>query len=387
MDSLHHDMAKELFVKDIRKVAATALAATVLLVTAGCASDPGSSSGETPASAELTELISAAQAEGELTFYGDANETSLQQWTQGFTDEYGISVNVLRLPGSQLAQRFEQEQAAGQAQADIFSIADRVSMDKMVDAGYIAEYTPAGADLYPADQSEPGYYYPLQNGYFQTIAYNTSTLSADDIEAIQADPVKAAGDPKYSGKVGINMPQSSQQIAALYYDWTEGDASGTYGWPALEAIAANKPLIQSSATLVQSLVQGEVSIAVGITDSLEFSYVQQGAPIQFVYPTPTVGGYFSDAIVASAPHPNAAKLFMEWASTPAANELYTQITGTAPDNSEVEDDRDIVNQDWYTAPDTSQVWFDFISDPAFLEASSADGDFLQQWNTVFGYSG
>jgi len=373
-------------VNNFRKVATLALGAAVLLSAAGCASGT-SPTDQQSGSDPMASLVSAAQAEGELTFYGDANETSLQQWTQGFTEKYGIPVNVLRMPGSELAQRFQQEQAAGQAQADIFSIADRVSMEKMVSAGYIAQYTPKDADLYPADQSKAGYYYPLQNGYFQTIAYNTSKVSADDIKEIQADPIKAAGDPKFKGKIGVNMPQSSQQISALYYDWAEGDASSTYGWDALAAMAANKPLIQSSATLVQSLVQGEVSIAVGITDSLEFSYVAQGAPIQFVYPNPTVGGYFSDAIVKSAPHPNAAKLFMEWATTPEANQLYTQITNTAPVNSKVKDERDIVKQDWYSAPSTDKVWFDFINDDAFLKASAAKGDFLTKWNDMFGYNG
>nr|WP_274637313.1 extracellular solute-binding protein [Microbacterium bovistercoris] len=370
----------------IRKVATLALGAAVLWTAAGCASSTPSADPSGGAD-DMASLVSAAQDEGELTFYGDANETSLQKWTQGFTDKYGIPVNVLRMPGSELTQRFQQEQAAGQSQADIFSVADRVSMEKMVSAGYIAEYTPANADLYPAEQSKAGYYYPLQNGYFQTIAYNTSKVSADDIAKIQSDPIKAAGDPKFKGKLGVNMPQSSQQIAALYYDWAEGDASSTYGWAALEAMAANKPLIQSSATLVQSLVQGEVSVAVGITDSLEFSYVAQGAPIQFVYPNPTVGGYFSDAIVKSAPHPNAAKLFMEWATTPEADQLYTQITNTAPVNSQVKDERDIVKEDWYSAPDTSTVWFDFINDKDFLTASDAKGDFLKKWNNVFGYNG
>lgn len=374
--------------RNISKVVAAAVgAAALLVVTAGCASDAPASPTKSAASADMQKLIDAAKAEGELTFYGDANETSLQSWTQGFTDAYGIPVNVLRLPGSELAQRFQQEQAAGQAQADVFSIADRASMEKMVDAGYIAEFTPSGAADYPADQSKAGFYYPLQNGYFQTIAYNTSTLSADDIKAIQKDPVKAAGDPKFKGKLGVNMPQSSQQIAALYYDWSEGDAASTYGWDALQAMADNKPLIQSSATLVQSLVQGEVSIAVGITDSLEFSYVAQGAPIEFVYPDPTVGGFFSDAVVKNAPHPNAAKLFMDWASTPEANELYTKITNTTPINSKVKDTRDIVKQPWYKAPKDSQVWFDFINDEAFLKASAADGDFLAKWDDVFGYNG
>jgi ABC-type Fe3+ transport system substrate-binding protein len=346
---------------------------------------PGAS-GEAP-SDEMAQLISDAQAEGELTFYGDANETTLQQWTQAFTEEYGITVNILRLPGSELNQRFLQEQSAGQHQADVFAIADRVSMEAAVEQGLIAEYTPENGDLYPAEQSEEGYFYPVQNGYFQTVAYNPTLLSEDEIAQIQDDPIGAAGDPSFQGKVGVNMPQSSQQIAAFYYQLAEGEYADDYGWESLEAIAANDPLFYSSATLVQNLIAGEYAIGVGITDSLAFSFVLQGAPIEFVYPDATVGGYFATSVVESAPHPNAARLFMEWATTPDANALYTEITQTIPANSDVEDTRQILDVPWYKEPATEDVWFDFIRDDAFLEASSADGDFLPRWNEVFGYSG
>ncbi len=379
-------MAKELHVRNIRKVAATLLGATLLIATAGCASDPAPS-GQAPASDDLQALIEAAQAEGELTFYGDANETSLQAWTQGFTEEYGIAVNILRLPGSELFQRFSQEMAASQHQADVFSIADRVSMETAVDSGWIAEYTPENADLYPAEQAGAGYFYPVQNGYFQTVAYNPTLLSDDEIAEIEDDPIKAAGDPAFKGRIGVNMPQSSQQAAAFYYRFAEGDASGDYGWDALQAIADNDPLFYSSATLVQNLIAGEYAVAVALTDSLAAPQALQGAPIEFVYPKDTTGGYFAVGAVADAPHPNAAKLFMEWATTPEANAAYTEITQTVPANSEVPDEREIVDFPWYKAPEVDNVWFDFIGDEDFLEASSADGDFLSHWNDVFGYSG
>lgn len=369
---------------------AVGMGAIVALSLAACSAEPApSASGgsEAPAAGGLEELIAAAQEEGELTFYGDANETTLQKWTQGFSDEYGITVNILRLPGSELNQRFIQEQSAGQHQADIFSIADRVSMETAIDEGFIAEYEPENGGLYDEAQSQAGYFYPVQNGYFQTVAYNPTLLTEDEIEMVQKDPIGAAGDSKFKGRVGVNMPQSSQQISAFYYQLAEGEFADDYGWEALEDIAANDPLFYSSATLVQNLIAGEYAIGVGITDSLAFSFTLQGAPLEFVYPEATVGGYFATSIVEEAPHPNAARLFMEWATTPDANALYTEITQTIPANSDVEDNREILDAAWYNEPVTENVWFDFIRDEDFLEASSPDGDFLPRWNEVFGYAG
>jgi iron(III) transport system substrate-binding protein len=373
--------------KSIRRIAAVAAAASVLAVVTACSAPAPEAIEPTDGAVDMEALIEAAKAEGELTFYGDANETTLQTWTQAFTREYGITVNILRLPGSQLFQRFAQEMSAGQYQADVFSIADRVSMENAVEQDWIAEYTPAGADLYPAEQSGAGYFYPVQNGYFQTVAYNTDLLSAAEIELIREDPIAAAGDPQFEGRVGVNMPQSSQQAAAFYYRLAEGDGAEDYGWDALEAIAANNPLFYSSATLVQNLIAGEYAIAVALTDSLAAPQVIGGAPIEFVYPELTTGGYFATGVVENAQHPNAARLFMEWATTPEANKLYTQVTQTVPANSDVVDNRVIVDEDFYVSPQIDTVWFDFITDADFLEASAADGEFLPEWNDVFGYSG
>ena len=138
---------------------------------------------------------------------------------------------------------------------------------------------------------------------------------------------------------------------------------------------------------MQNLIAGEYAVAVALTDSLAAPQALQGAPLEFVYPKDTTGGYFATGVVEDAPHPNAARLFMEWATTPDANALYTEITQTVPANSDVTDDRELLSFDWYAEPDVANVWFDFIDDADFLDASSADGDFLSRWSEVFGYSG
>src|SRR6185312_13632723 len=97
-----------------------------------------------------------------------------------FSTEFGITVNILRLPESQLFQRFSQENAAHQKQADIYSTANRASMDKAVDNKWIAQYTPEHGKDFPADHRRDGYYYPAQNGYFMAVAYNPTEMTAEE---------------------------------------------------------------------------------------------------------------------------------------------------------------------------------------------------------------
>ena len=371
-----------------RMTIASGIAAGILIASAGCASTPSVAPSSTPEAESLDDLIAAAQAEGSLTFYGDGLESTLQAWVQGFTEEYGIAVNVLRMTGNELTQRFAQESALGQAQADILSSTDTVGVTDAVEAGWIAEYTPANADLFPAERGMPGYFYPVQNGFFQAVAYNPTLLTEEEIEIIREDPIRAAGDPRFAERVAVGAPQASQQATAFHYLYTDGPAADDYGWEALEAIAANDPLVfVQTVTMMQNLIAGEYAIAVGLAGGVASTQAMQGAPVEFVYPEQTTGGYFATGVVANAPHLNAARLFMEWATTPKANALYSSISQSAPTNRDVDDERELLEFEWYADPNVDEVWIDFITDPQFLEAASAEGDFLDRWNEVFEFSG
>lgn len=362
-------------------------AVSAIALLSACSSAPAESTGDAgtaEGTGTLEELVDAAKAEGSLTLYGDGGEPTLQAWTQAFTAEYGITVNILRLAGSELFQRFSQEKVAGQNLADVYSATNRPDLDTAVENGWIAEYEPAAGGEWPEEHTRAGFYYPVQNGYFMSVAYNVDMLTAEQIELIREDPIGAAGDPQFEGLVAVGAPQASQHAAAFHYLQTQSGED----WSRLEDVAANKPTIYiPTLTMLQGLIAGEYAIAVGVTDSLVAPQILSGAPIEFAYPLETTGGYFNTAVVEDAPHPNAARLFLEWATTAEASELYTEITQTIPANSEVDDSRELVQTDWYTDPAIDDVWFTWITDDEFLGASGADGDFLDQWREVFSYSG
>ncbi|MEX0428630.1 ABC transporter substrate-binding protein [Nocardioides sp. DS6] len=367
----------------LRQTGVVGLAAATLVALAACGSG-GSASDSAPATAP-SDLVSKAKSEGQITLYGDANQDSLQKWTQGFTDKYGIKVQVLRLAGSQLFQRFAQEESAKQAQADVFSVTDYASLKQSADQGWLAKYTPKDAGLLPADLGEAGYFYPLQNTSNQTVVYNTEKLTPAEIQEVRSDPVAAVQDPKFKGRIGVNYPQSSQQAAAMWYQWTDGSQKSKYGWDAMKKIAANKPVFASSPDLINDVISGEIAVGVGITDSLAAPSVAQGAPIQWVYPDPTVTSAFGAGVVSNAPHPYAARLFLEWATTPEADNLYSKITQTKPINKQSKDSRTFLKESWYAEP--KQAWGDFITDKTFLDATGSSGDYYDTWNKALGYSG
>lgn len=368
-----------------RFLAAT-VATVAMLGVAGCSTEaPAAPVAGIDGALDLDALLEAAQAEGSLTVYGDSSDTNLRAWTQAFTDEYGIEAYVVRNTPGPLFQQFAQEQSAGQGQADILSIVDFTALDEAVEAGWIANYTPQSADEYPAALGRPGYYLPVQNGNAQTIAYNPNNLDDDEIELIREKGIDALVDSRFEGRVGVVNPQLSSGVQAFWYLYTDGVASG-FGWDGIEGVAANTARIADTLTLGQNLIQGEIDIALPIVDSwASAQVVNNGAPLEYVYATPTIGQNDGVAVVADSPHPSAARLFMEWASTAATNSMYSALSQSAPTNTKAADSRALAELDWYR-PAGDDTWFDFASDPEFLDAMQ-DGAHFTRWNETFGYSG
>jgi len=366
-------------------IAAAVLAATAAVGLVGCASDAPAAAPTEGAAFDLDALAEAAQDEGSLTLYGDASEATMTAWTDAFTDEYGIDVFIVRNTPGPLYQQFSQELAAGQPQADIISIVDHASLDAGVENGWIAEYTPQDAGLYPAGQGRAGYYYPVANGNAQTIAYNADNLTDDEIDLIRNEGVAALADDAFRDRIGVVNPELSSGVQAFWYLYTDG--AGDLGWDGVADIADNTGRIADTLTLGQNLIQGEIDIAVPMVDSyVSTQIIANGAPLEFVYASPTIGQTDGVAVVEGSPHPNAARLFMEWAATPEANSLYSELSQSAPSNSESEDTRQLLGEPWFT-PAGDDTWFDFADDDSFLAAMQPDGPYFPKWDDTFGYSG
>ena len=363
------------------------LLAAAALTISGCSADPAPTAPEPGGEFDLEALTEAAQAEGDLTIYADASEASLRLWADAFTAEYDIQVTVVRDATAPLYQKFSQEEAAGQHQADVISILDHAALDQAVENEWIAEYTPQEAEGLPAEYARAGYYFAVQSVTSPVIAYNTDNVTAAEAKKLATDPVGFLTTPGMTDRIGVVAPHSGRQNQSLWYLYTEGRASDEYGWEAAEAIAANTNRISDAVSTAQGVVQGEFDFGFGLPDSYMISLITgSGAPLGFVYPTPTVVVTSALAVSAGAQHPNAARLFSEWAASAAGVEAWSTGSNNAPIRSDVDDPRTYLDEDWFVAR-TDNVWVDFESDDVFLEAMAADGEFFATWNETFGYSG
>src|SRR3546814_12656222 len=96
------------------------------------------------------------------------------------------------------------------------------------------------------------------------------------------------------------------------------------------------------------LVQGEIDVAVSANSGSVAGYVAKGAPIHFTYPDGAAStSPFGIGVMAGATHPNAARLFVEWATSADAQSKLSKIVNTSPANKNAENLAEIESLPWF----------------------------------------
>ncbi len=363
-----------------------ALATTLSLVVAGCG---GSSSGQDteslPASAAeaggLDALVEKAQEEGEVSLYAGTTESSTREWAQAFEDEYGIEVKLYRDGSTTLFQKWAQEVQGGVDNADVV-IQNVVQLwDQAQAESWITPYETESFDEYDFDRffsggDLTGSVYTLHQS-IGAVVWNTDVVTPEQQALLEQDPVAALADPAFRGQVALGDfggATSAGNVAGIVLDQAD-----EYGWPWLEAVAANDPAIfESQVPIAEQLVKGEYA-ATFATDTLYNSYIEQGAPIQYAYPEPTNSAVWMMALPTDAPHPYAARLFVEWASSAEGHDLMAELGTGAGTRTGWVDERTVADQPWYQEPDP---WYGFATLPE-LQGEGL-GEFVTKVNDTIG---
>ena len=284
------------------------LVAAVMMVAAGCG---GSADSATPAapSAPVTpewqKTIDAAKTEGTVTVYSSQGSDQLNDLAKRFEQAYGIHVDVLRDVDANLEAKVDAEHASGQPIADVVALADGAYVTAKGKEGRWA--APSGPDFQvPAyDRSR----YLAEDGSFVSsaavfvLAWNTQSLPAG---------LRSFSDllnPELVGKIGVNDPAVSPAVVDFYSYLQEQNGPGF-----VDQLAAQKPQIFPSVLpMGQALTAGQVWAVVG--GGAPVDEMEQGAPVDFLVPNPAWGALFRTAVLANAPHPNAAQLFANFLIT------------------------------------------------------------------------
>jgi iron(III) transport system substrate-binding protein len=275
---------------------------------AGPAANPPGAASRNPDEAD-PQLVEAARREGSVVWYTSVDLSVAQSLAKAFTDKYGVQADVNRNGSERLFAQFMKEADTGVQAADVVHTSDASNFIEMKEKGYLAPYRPAAVDRFIAayrdrlvdpDNQWFGVRITLYN-----VGYNPNLLRPDEVPTSWKD----LGDARYRGKLVVAHPSYSG--TALTYIQSLLDL---YGWDYFKAIAATDPLVvQSTIDVTNKVVGGERAIGAGSNDYSNYTQLKKGQPIKILQPSEGVPLIVSpQGIVKTAPHPNAAKLFVEY---------------------------------------------------------------------------
>ena len=259
------------------------------------------------ARADLKAITEAAKKEGELTWY-IAHYTSegAEDLGRGFTEMYGIKVNVVRTTAQVAYQRLLQDIKNNQTICDVFSSTDVGHYVRLKAEGRFDKYVPeASSKIVSAFQNfDPDGFYHTTSAGLVVLTYNTAKVKPEEAPKKWEDLL----DIKWKGKVSTGHPGFSGYVGTWVLTMKK-----LYGWQYFEKLEKNKPQIGRSINdTVTALNAGERQVAAGADGSTLFS-AARGNPLAVSYPTDgSVLIIAPSAIMKGSKHPNAAKLFMEF---------------------------------------------------------------------------
>lgn len=280
---------------------------------------PTEAATEAPAegAVNMDELIAAAQEEGMLTTIALPHDwCNYGALIEGFKEKYGLEVNELD-PGAGSGEELEAIRAnkdnPGPQAPDVIDVGLAFGPEAK-EEGLIQPYKVSTWDDIPADAKDPdGYWY---GDYYGVLAFEVNTSEVSTPPAEYEDLLK----PDYNGQVALSGDPLTSNAAALSV-WAAGLATGATGEEAAQAGLEFFKQLNESGNFVP--IDGD-SRTVGIGETpilIDWSYnsiandvALAGNPdLETVVPTKgSIAGVYVQAISAYAPHPNAAKLWMEY---------------------------------------------------------------------------
>lgn len=268
----------------------------------------GIASAQVQMSDGIKKLYEAAKKEGEVTWSTSQSNTEYaEDVAKDFSRLYpGIKVNMVRTTGQVQYQRLTQEIKSNTVSSDVYSTYEETHLVELKKQNQILSFKPenaAGLSDTLKEIAEEGFWYPTAISPV-AIGINTKLVPAGEEPKTWDDLTN----PKWKGQVAIGHPGFSGSAGV----WVMA-MERLYGWSYFERLAKNEPQIgRSIVDAVNLILSGERKIAmVPISNVLEAE--AKGQPVKIIYPsdgTLVLGG--STLIPAKAPHPNAAKLFLEY---------------------------------------------------------------------------
>lgn len=327
---------------------------------AACGSEETTGNDETTSKTESNENT---ELEDSLVIYTTHPEEMVEAIATAFEEETGVSVEFINLKG-ELADRVRTEKE--NPQADIMFGGDAATYMILDEEGCYEATEPSwGEEIDAAYKAENGNWY----GTYLTpmvLFYNTNLFNADTAPSDWSDLVKE----EYADTIVTRDSLSSSMgstIASLVEYYTEKDGEDA-AWDYIEGLSANtKNYYNSGSMMFQAIGKDEAGISMAVINDVFTNRDDNEMPIEIVIPE-SGAIVITDCVAAikNAPHPNAAKAFMEFIGSEETQLLTANDFNRMPVISSILSDCpewmqtefSVMNVDWAKISENKSAWLE-----------------------------
>jgi len=254
---------------------------------------------------QSTDVIEGAKKEGRLVYYTGMELDQSTIFANEFAKKYPfIKPELFRASGEKVLTKYLTEARAKTYRADIFQ-ASVIQVSQLKGEGLLQKYVSSENKAYPEGfKDREGYWYAFYLLPY-VIGYNTNIIPPNEAPKSYEDLLN----PKWKGKIGLEAEQYQWFFHLLKITGKEK------GLDFMRRLAQQDLHMRNGHNLLQQLViAGEVPISVVLyANQVEYDRRATGAPIDWVrFKGPTITAFNAISIPANAPHPNTAKLFVDF---------------------------------------------------------------------------
>jgi iron(III) transport system substrate-binding protein len=260
--------------------------------------------------------LDAARKEGRVVFYASMETQSAQRLTAAFEKKYDfIKVDAVRIGSEKMATRLIAEAQARKVTADVVH-QSAFDFYGVLQKGLFDTYNSPERAAFPAGYRDDKGFWVLNSATLNVIAYNTRRFPGLQIPRSFWDLTEA----KWKGQLIMDENESKWMAGMMSY---YGDAKAL---ELMRKLADQDIQFRTGHSLIHTMVAaGERPVAVVAFANGVDRLKKEGAPIEWLTAEPVIGLTFGLGMVKAAPHPNAARLFIDFLLSREGQE----IVGTA----------------------------------------------------------
>jgi iron(III) transport system substrate-binding protein len=283
-----------------------------------------------PAAAQPADaLVAKAKGEREVVYYTELIvEQIVRPLAAAFERKYGIKVTYWRGDSQAAALRLSMEHKAARTQADVWSTASGIGA--LLADGLIERFAIDNAAALGAEFRDPAGYWVATNMIVIGAAANTGLLAARERPHSLDD---------------LLAPRLRNQMV-----WKPNDVTGARGFIGnvltslgeerglayLRKLAGQNiaPVGASTRAILDGVIGGEHALVLGVSAHNTEISRKAGAPVVWLPPGSAWATPHTIGVTSGAPHPNAARLFVDFVVSREGQEIF-QKAGYLPARPDV----------------------------------------------------